>query len=56
MAVAETLQAITVLAPLIEKLAGYIADEHDDLPEVPSVLKLDIEMERARARARKRKP
>ncbi len=53
MAAAEVLQAITTLGPLIEKVAGYIAGEHNDLPEVPLVLKSDIELERMKARAKK---
>lgn len=51
MAAAEVLRAIVALEPLIEKVAGYIAGDHDELPEVPLVLKSDIELERAKARA-----
>ena len=50
----EVIQAISVLAPLIEKVAGYLADEHDDLPDVPGVSALDIELERAKVRSKKR--
>lgn len=53
MATTEVIQAITVLAPLIEKVTGYLADEHNELPEVPLVLKSDIELERLKARARR---
>ena len=41
------------MAPLIEKVAGYIAGDHSDLPAVPESLRLDIELERAKARAAK---
>ncbi len=54
MAAAEVLEAISVLAPLIEKVAGYIAGDHDDLPEVPLVLKSDIELKRLQERIRNR--
>ena len=53
MAAAEVIQAIITLEPLIKKLAGYIDDEHDELPQVPLVLKSDIELQRMQARARK---
>jgi len=60
MAAAPIIEAIAVLAPLIEKIAGYIAGEHDQLPEVPLVLKSEIELKRFNARAAaaaaKRKP
>lgn len=55
MAVADTLRTIVLLQPLIERIAGYIAGDHDELPEVPLVLKSDIELERLKARA-ERKP
>ena len=51
--VTEVIQAISVLAPLIKNIASYIAGEHDDLPEVPLVLKSEIEFERLQARRRK---
>lgn len=51
--IAETIQAISVLSPLIQKIADYIAGNHDDLPEVPLVLKSEIEFERLQARRRK---
>ncbi len=37
----------------MEKIAGYIAGEHDELPEVPGVLSSDIELKRLEERAKK---
>lgn len=51
MAVAETVRTIVLLQPLIERIAGYIAGEEHELPDVPLVLKSDIELERLRVRA-----
>ncbi len=53
MAAAEVIQTIVTLGPLIEKIAGYIAGDHDELPDVPLVLKSDIELQRLQARAKK---
>ena len=54
MSAASVIDAITALAPLIEKVAGYIAGDHNDLPDVPAVLKSDIELKRLQARAKSR--
>ena len=53
MSASTVLQAITVLAPIIEKVAAYINDESPDLPDVPGVLKSDIELKRFEARRKK---
>lgn len=53
MSVVAIVEAITVLAPLVEKVAGYIAGEHDELPEVPEQLKGAVELKRYEERARK---
>lgn len=47
------IEAISALAPLIEKVAGYIAGDHNDLPEVPGVLASDIELKRMQERAKR---
>ena len=54
MLAASVIDAITALAPLIEKVAGYIAGDHNELPDVPAVLKSDIELKRLQARANNR--
>lgn len=54
MAAAAIIETIILLAPLIEKIAGYLDDEHNDLPDVPLVLKSDIELKRMQARAKKK--
>lgn len=53
MVAASVLEAIVTLAPLIEKVAGYIAGDHDDLPAVPDSLKSAIEIKRYEARVKK---
>lgn len=54
MSAAAVLEAITVLAPLIEKVASYIAGDSDELPEVPGALKSAIEIKRFQARVKDR--
>lgn len=54
MSASAVLQAITTLAPLIEKVVGFIDDKHNDLPNVPLVLKSEIELQRFEARRRKK--
>ncbi len=56
MSAASVVEAIVALAPLIEKVAGYIAGEHDELPQVPDTLKSAIEVKRYQARAKPRSP
>ncbi len=53
--VEETVRTIVLLQPLIERIAAYIAGDHDELPEVPLVLKSDIELERLKLRGAKKR-
>jgi hypothetical protein len=56
MSAASVVEAIITLAPLIEKVAGYLDGEHDELPDVPAALKSAIELKRFQARAKKPPP
>jgi len=53
MSASAIIETIIALVPLIEKVAGYIVGDHDELPDVPLVLKSDIELLRLKERLRR---
>lgn len=55
MSAATVVKAFMLLAPVAEKLGEFLDDKTDEIPDVPGVLKSDIELARLEERHRKAK-